>query len=84
MATGAPYLHGGNTRTLESLFSSGFATHYKALSPNFLDDDASGAKREALIQFLLSIDDDKTPIPAPATAGATGGSFCAAPLSRLR
>jgi hypothetical protein len=30
------YLHDGGVRTLETLFSSSFATHYGALAPNFL------------------------------------------------
>ena len=77
LATGAPYFHAGNARTLEGLFSSTFSTHMKALSPNFLDDDATGAKRAALIQFLLSIDDDAMTVAGPAMAGADGGDFCA-------
>jgi hypothetical protein len=30
-----------------------------------------------LVAYLLSIDESTTPIPGPATPGATGGSFCA-------
>ena len=78
LATGAPFFHAGNARSLEGVFSSTFATHMKALSPNFLDDDASGAKKAQLIQFLLSIDEDTATVAVP-SAGATGGNFCAAP-----
>ena len=80
LATGAPYLHGGNTRTLEALFSSTFAVHTHALAPNFLTDTDPAvvkSKVNSLVQYLLSIDED-TPyatIPAP---GASGGSLCPA------
>lgn len=78
VSTGAPYLHAGNARTLESLFSSTFATHYHALAPNFLTDaepmDAT-AKVSALVQYLLSIDEaaEYPSIPDP---GGAGGSLC--------
>lgn len=75
----APYFHAGNARTLEALLSSTFATHYSALNASFLGDAATAqAKREALVQFLLSIDQDTAAIPLPAL-GPDGGDFCAAP-----
>ncbi len=80
-AAGAPYLHGGNAATLESLFSPTFKAHYQALSPNFLaeTDPAARAKNlEALVQYLLSIDNSTAVVAIPA-AGGQGGDFCAAP-----
>jgi DNA-binding beta-propeller fold protein YncE len=77
--TGAPYFHGGNALSLEAVFSPTFATHYQALSSNFLPaaDAGRADKVAALIQYLLSIDNDTPTIAVPAL-GATGGSFCAA------
>jgi hypothetical protein len=81
---GAPFLHGGQARTLEALFlpqgkGGAFAAHFKAFSPNFLDDTddaALKAKIEALVQYILSIDED-TPVFTIPTPGAGGGDFCA-------
>jgi YVTN family beta-propeller protein len=78
LAAGAPYLHGGNTRTLEALFSSTFAVHTNALAPNFLSDSDPNvvkAKVSSLVQYLLSIDED-TAYPAIPAPGAGGGSLC--------
>jgi YVTN family beta-propeller protein len=78
MATGAPYLHGGQARTLEALFSSTFATHHQSLAPNFLTDTdpaVLATKIEQLVSFLLSIDESTAP-PAVPTLGPQGGSFC--------
>lgn len=36
VSVGAPFLHAGNARTLEALFSETFLTHHRALSANFL------------------------------------------------
>jgi DNA-binding beta-propeller fold protein YncE len=80
--TGAPYLHAGGARTLESLFSSTFKTHYQALAPNFLteaDPAARKAKVDALVAYLTTLDGTTATIASPATAGANGGSFCAPP-----
>jgi hypothetical protein len=76
MSVGAPYFHAGNARTLEEMLSELFASHHRALSPdaNFLMSDTD---RTALVAYLLSIDESTTPIPGPATPGASGGSFCA-------
>lgn len=79
VALGAPYLHGGQAATLESLFSTTFATHYQALSPNFLSDAdpaARAQKVDQLVQYLLSIDEGTPSLGIPA-AGAGGGNFCA-------
>jgi hypothetical protein len=78
VSTGAPYLHGGNAATLESLFSPTFKAHYTALAPNFLAETnaAERAKNlEAIVQYLLSID-GVTPTVAIPAAGAQGGDFC--------
>jgi DNA-binding beta-propeller fold protein YncE len=78
-AVGAPYFHGGNALTLEAMFSPTFQTHYQALAPGFLgDSDTARADHVAsLIQFILSIDGDATPMAIP-PLGPTGGVFCAA------
>ena len=79
VALGAPYLHGGQAATLESLFSTTFATHYQALAPNFLadaDPAARAQKVDQLVQYLLSIDEGTPSLGIPA-AGAGGGNFCA-------
>ena len=80
LATGAPYLHGGNARTLEALLASTFAVHTHALAPNFLtetDPNVVKAKVDSLVQYLLSIDED-TPYVAIPEPGAAGGSLCPA------
>jgi hypothetical protein len=58
LGAGAPYLHAGNARTLEELFSETFSEHARALNPSF-DPDAS--EIEALVTFLLSIDEISDP-----------------------
>ena len=78
MATGAPYLHGGNARTLEGLFGKTFEQHSRALAPNFLSesDPAKVASQVAdLVQYLLSIDEDTPPLGIP-DAGPSGGLLC--------
>jgi DNA-binding beta-propeller fold protein YncE len=78
VSTGAPYLHAGNVRTLEALFSERFAQHHRALSANFLtenDESERTAKVSALIQYLLSID-EQAAYPALPSTGASGGSLC--------
>ncbi len=74
---GAPYLHAGQARTLEALLSTTFAAHYQALAPTFLADGDTdrAAKTAALVQYLLSIDEDAKTVAIPAL-GPTGGSFC--------
>jgi YVTN family beta-propeller protein len=85
---GAPYFHGGNALTLESLFSatdtSGsriFSTHYNALSPNFLTDTNPStvqAKIDEIVAYLLSIDGSTAQTAIPAVGGG-GGDFCTFP-----
>jgi YVTN family beta-propeller protein len=79
LVTGAPYLHGGNARTLEALLDETFKAHHQAFATNFLDPSTQSTptEREQLVSFLLSIDDATTTVAAPASAGATGGNFCA-------
>ena len=78
LATGAPYLHAGNARTLESLLSDTFKSHHQALAINFLDpsDTNAATERDELVAFLLSIDAATTTVALPAL-GPTGGDFCA-------
>ncbi|HMJ14462.1 MAG TPA: hypothetical protein VK524_23765, partial [Polyangiaceae bacterium] len=79
---GAPYLHNGGARSLEALFSEDpkFAAHYRAFSPNFLKE--TGALRQekvnALVAYLLAVDEQAPSIAAPAL-GPYGGDFCKAP-----
>jgi len=74
LATGAPYFHAGNARTLEELFDPVFAAHYAAVNPSLLaPDEVDRADQvRALVAYLLSID-DATPAP-PVVAGT---DFCA-------
>lgn len=77
MSVGAPYFHAGQVRTLEGLFGAPFDAHREALKAGFLAPGAANrdADLAALVQFLLSIDEDATPIAEPAL-GPNGGSFC--------
>lgn len=77
LATGAPFFHGGNARTLESALSDTFKAHHQSLAVNFLDpsDAMAPQQRDQLVHFLLSIDGDQTVVPIP-SAGPKGGSFC--------
>ncbi|HEX5658174.1 MAG TPA: hypothetical protein VFX59_13310 [Polyangiales bacterium] len=77
--TGAPFLHAGNARTLEAVFSKDFEAHSKALAPNlFTQTNAAEVegKRDALVQYLLSIDEDTAVVELPKVPGAAGGSLC--------
>jgi len=78
VVAGAPYFHAGNALTLEAMFSSTFQAHYQALAPGFLADGSPTRNDDvaALIQFVLSIDGDATPIAIP-PLGPAGGVFCA-------
>lgn len=78
MGVAAPYFHAGMARTLEAALSEPFQTHLRALNPNFLTGADAATKREALIQFLLSIDEETATIPVPAL-GPNGGDFCSTP-----
>jgi mono/diheme cytochrome c family protein len=75
---GAPYLHAGQVRTLEALFSDTFSEHHQALAPNFLADDdpeVRAGKVSDLVQYLLAID-ETTPYLALPAPGPRGGSLC--------
>lgn len=76
---GAPYFHAGQARTLEAVLSPIFAGHHQALASGFLDanDPQRADKVGALVQYLLSIDEDAAPISIPAV-GSGGGDFCTA------
>ncbi len=78
MTVGAPYFHAGQVRTLEALLASPFDAHREALATGFLAPGSPDrdAKVAALVQFLLSIDEDQAPVALPAL-GPTGGTFCA-------
>lgn len=81
LVAGAPYLHGGQARTLEALLSSTFATHHQSLAPNFLDDSdpkVLATKVGDLVSFLLSIDESTAPLTLP-SIGSSGGDFCTSP-----
>jgi len=78
VATGAPFMHAGNARTLEAMLKDTFSTHHQALAPNFLlESDPKDVERQvdALVQYLLSIDEDKAPQASP-SPGAKGGALC--------
>ncbi|MCC6645587.1 MAG: hypothetical protein IT374_08460 [Polyangiaceae bacterium] len=79
-ATGAPFFHAGNARTLEGALSASFAQHHGSLASGFLpeSDGARAANVAALVQFLLSIDESAQPIAIPAL-GPEGGVFCSTP-----
>jgi cytochrome c peroxidase len=80
MSMGAPYFHAGQARTLEAVFSEPFAGHFRAINPTFLDaaDPKRAEKVSALIQYVLSIDNDAPTIPVP-PLGPQGGVLCAKP-----
>lgn len=67
LAAGAPYLHNGAAATLDALIAD-FPDHTLAGNPNFLPD---AADREALVAFLLSIDESTPLFPIPA-----GSTLC--------
>jgi YVTN family beta-propeller protein len=86
-AYGAPYLHAGNARSLEELFSDTFNAHHRAYSPNFLATAATRANEtRQLIAFLLSIDADTAAVTAPArvTLPGTTTAFDTNPCAQYR
>jgi YVTN family beta-propeller protein len=60
MATGAPYFHGGNARTLEESLGETFDRHRRSFAEIFRP---SPDETKELVSFLLSID-ETTPPPA--------------------
>jgi YVTN family beta-propeller protein len=78
VATGAPYMHAGNARTLEALLSSTFQSHHQSLSPNCLTDTdptVLAGKIDDLVAYMLSIDGDAATTQIPAL-GTGGGQIC--------
>jgi DNA-binding beta-propeller fold protein YncE len=66
MSLGGPYLHHGQAKTLEDLFTdTRFMAHWTAGNPNF--NPATGTQRADIIAFILSIDASTTEIAIPAT-----------------
>jgi DNA-binding beta-propeller fold protein YncE len=84
MGNNAPYLHAGQVRTLEALFADTFDGHHQSLAPNFLTESDPKVRAnyiDQLVQFLLSIDEQKKPIALP-TPGAQGGELCPATFTQ--
>jgi YVTN family beta-propeller protein len=65
LASGAPFYHAGNARTLEEVFDAAFTTHTRAFSSNF---SPSATDIRQLVEFLLSIDGSTTPVAVPGAA----------------
>jgi hypothetical protein len=68
LATGAPYFHAGNARTLEEVFDPVFRAHHQAVDETFLADEATrGEDVKRLVSYLLSLEErpDVTPDPVP-------------------
>lgn len=63
LSTGAPYLHNGAAADLKALFGPGFQRHTEAGNPN---NSFSGNDLDALVAFLLSIDEQTQTIEPPA------------------
>jgi mono/diheme cytochrome c family protein len=81
MQVGAPYFHAGNARTLEELFADNaavsFKGHYQTQIAAVFDPNL-GQSVDAIVQYLLSIDEDEPTFAIPAK-GNTGGDLCFAP-----
>ena len=65
LATGAPYFHAGNARTLEETFDATFQAHHTSLSTNFLLTGDRDTQIRQLVAFLLSIDEGTTAVAVP-------------------
>ncbi len=79
MASGAPYFHAGNARTLEEAFGVIFEGHHQAFAANFLDpsDTMRVDQIRQLTAFLLSIDDDAAVSALPASfTGVPRADLC--------
>lgn len=75
LQVGAPYLHHGQARTLEDLFTdTRWQTHWQAGNPNFLSGASAAQDRIDLINFLLSIDSTTAEQVVP--PGYNGGCVC--------
>lgn len=85
LQVGGPFLHHGQAKTLDELFSDGkWGTHWKAGNLNFLSNGTTAAaERQDLINFLWSIDASTQEQAVPAggfdtttAAGQTTGCVC--------
>jgi hypothetical protein len=87
VALGAPYLHAGNARSLEELFTDTFAAHHRAYSPNFLAASNPNRANELrqIIAFLLSIDELAAAITLPTrVTPPDAGAFDSDPCAQYR
>lgn len=67
LQVGAPYLHHGQAKTLEELFTdTKWQGHWQAGAANFLTGATANADRADLINYLLSIDGTSTEVTVPA------------------
>jgi DNA-binding beta-propeller fold protein YncE len=72
LATGAPYFHAGNARTLEELFDNAFSGHHGAMGePSPTPDEIKN-----LVSYLLSLDETDASMPV-AMYGAFNPDLCA-------
>lgn len=72
MALGAPYLHHGQAKTLDELFTdTKWQQHWQSGSANFLTGASAAQDRKDLVNFILSIDAStaEQAIPAAFNAG---------------
>lgn len=68
LATSAPYLHHGQAKTLEALFTPRYRAHHEAASPGFLAAADGGVELDQvrdLSAFLESLDESTTPFAQP-------------------
>ncbi|MBV8759224.1 MAG: beta-propeller fold lactonase family protein [Deltaproteobacteria bacterium] len=81
LALGAPYLHHGQSPSLQDLFSNtAWGFHTNAGNANFSVTLAGAGKVDDLVAFLLSIDASTPEIDVP-TDAQSGSSFDACPAS---
>lgn len=77
MATSAPYLHHGEAKTLEDLFTAKYAAHHQAGNALFLASNGTTAQEKTdlanLLAFVRSIDDATMPFAVPPTMDICGG-----------
>ncbi len=81
LALGAPYLHHGQSPTLQDLLTNpAWSFHTNAGNANFSVELAQTGKLDDLVAFLLSIDASTPEIDVPTDPGS-GASFDACPVS---
>lgn len=67
LATGGPYFHAGNARTLEEVFDDAFELHVsRGLNGTGASEAMGDEQRRNLVEFLLSIDASTEPFEATA------------------